>query len=144
MATEVQVVLDCADPDRMARFWSEALGYQLQDPPAGYPTWEAFLRDIGVPKEDWNSASALVDPQGRGPRIFLQRVFEPKSTKNRMHLDLNVGGSPGTAAEERRQRVTAEVKRLVALGATQLYEQAERGEFWVIMQDPEQNEFCVQ
>lgn len=144
MATEVQVVLDCADPDRMARFWSEALGYQLQDPPAGYPTWEAFLRDIGVPKEDWNSASALVDPLGRGPRIFLQRVLEPKSAKNRMHLDLNVGGSPGTAAQERRQRVTAEVERLVALGATQLYEQAERGEFWVIMQDPEQNEFCVQ
>lgn len=144
MATEVQVVLDCTDPERMARFWSEALGYQVQDPPTGYPSWEAFLRDIGVPKEDWNSASALVDPQGRGPRIFLQRVVEPKSAKNRMHLDLNVGGTPGIPAEERRQRVAAEVKRLTALGATQLYEQAERGEYWVIMQDPEQNEFCVQ
>lgn len=144
MATQVQVVLDCADPEQLARFWSQALGYQVQDPPAGYPTWEDFLRDIGVPPQDWNSASALVDPQGRGPRIYLQRVSEPKAGKNRVHLDLNVGGGPGTPAEERRDRVTAEVARLETLGAARVQEHTERGEYWVVMQDPEQNEFCVQ
>jgi hypothetical protein len=144
MATQVQVVLDCADPDRLARFWAEALGYQLQDPPAGYPTWEDFLRDIGVPPEDWNAASALVDPTGRGPRIYLQRVAEPKAGKNRMHLDLNVGGGIDTPPEQRRENVAAAVARLTALGATQVREHTERGEYWVVMQDPEGNEFCVQ
>lgn len=94
MATGVQVVFDCADPDRLARFWAQALGYKLQDPPQGYGTWESWLRDQGIPQERWNDANAVVDPDGRGPRIFFQRVPEAKTTKNRVHLDLNVTGGP--------------------------------------------------
>jgi Glyoxalase-like domain len=107
MATGVQVVFDCADPGRLARFWAEALGYKLDDPPEGYDRWEDWLRDQGIPEEHWNDASAVVDPDGAGPRIYLQRVPEPKTVKNRVHLDLNVSGGGTVPIEERRRRVEA-------------------------------------
>jgi catechol 2,3-dioxygenase-like lactoylglutathione lyase family enzyme len=145
MATSIQVVFDCADPARLARFWSEALGYRLQDPPQGFESWEAWLADQGVPEADWNAASAVVDPDGVGPRIYFQRVPEPKSVKNRVHLDLNVGGGHAAGLDENRRLVDAEVDRLTGLGASVFRPgSVERGEYWVVMQDPEGNEFCVQ
>lgn len=144
MPTSFQVVIDCGDPDRVARFWAAALGYQLQPPPDGYETWEAFLRATGVPESDWNRASAVVDPDGKRPRLFFQRVPEGKVVKNRVHLDLNVSGGPGVPIEERRTRVDAEVERVRALGASVVRPVEEWGEYWVVMQDPEGNEFCVQ
>src|SRR5213593_4346482 len=96
MGTSIQVVMDCADPDRLAPFWAAALGYKLQDPPEGYDSWPAFLAAIGIPEEQWNRASAIVDPEDRGPRIYFQQVPEPKLVKNRVHLDVNVGGTLGT------------------------------------------------
>ena len=144
MATAVQVVIDCADPARVASFWATALHYKEQDPPEGFATWEEFLTAQGVPEEQWNSASAVVDPDGTGPRIYFQRVPEPKIVKNRVHMDLNVGGGPSTPLDERRKRVDAEVERLMEVGATKLRPVEERGEYWVVMQDPEGNEFCVQ
>jgi Glyoxalase-like domain len=144
MATSIQVTFDCADPDRLATFWATALGYQKQDPPEGYATWPAFLAAQGIPEDQWNSANAIVDPEGRGPRIYFQRVPEPKVVKNRVHLDVNVGGGRDVVVEERRVRVNAEVDRLRAAGATQLRPVEERGEYWVVMADPEGNEFCLQ
>jgi hypothetical protein len=144
MATGVQVVIDCADPARVGEFWGVALGYKLQDPPAGFATWPDFLKAQGVPESEWNSAYAVVDPDGRGPRLFFQRVPEPKVVKNRVHLDLNVGGGPGTPVDQRRERVDREVERLQRSGATKQKAFAERGEYHVVMQDPEGNEFCVQ
>lgn len=145
MATSIQVVFDTADPDAEARFWAAALGYQLDAPPAGFATWEAFLLAQGVPEERWNDASAIVDPEGKGPRFFFQRVPEGKTAKNRMHLDLNAGGGRGVELAERKRRVDAEVVRLKALGATDERGAMEReGEYWVRMNDPEGNEFCVQ
>ncbi len=143
MATTVQVTFDCADPDRLATFWASALGYRKDDPPEGYESWEAFLKANGVP-EEWNSASAIIDPDGVGPRIYFQRVPEPKTVKNRLHLDVNVGGGRGTPAEERRRRVYAEVDRLAGEGATKMRVHDDDGEFWVVMTDPEGNEFCLQ
>jgi hypothetical protein len=143
MATGVQVVFDCADPSRLARFWAEALGYKLDDPPEGYDRWEDWLRDQGIPEEHWNDASAVVDPDGAGPRIYLQRVPEPKTVKNRVHLDLNVSGGAPVPIEERRRRVEAEAGRLAGIGATRLRAVEERGVYWVVMRDPEANEFCV-
>jgi hypothetical protein len=136
-------VFDCADPSRLARFWAEALGYKLDDPPAGYQRWEDWLRDQGIPEERWNDASAVVDPDGGGPRIYLQRVPEPKTVKNRVHLDLNVSGGASVPIERRREQVEAEVERLVGIGATRLRAVEELGVYWVVMHDPEANEFCV-
>jgi hypothetical protein len=145
MATSIQLVFDTADPDRQARFWAEALGYRLQPPPDGFDSWEAFLRNEGIPEERWNEASAITDPDGKGPRIFFQRVPEGKTAKNRLHIDINASGGRGAAVEKRRPRVDAEVQRLKTLGATDQRGAIEKdGEYWVRMNDPEGNEFCVQ
>jgi Glyoxalase-like domain len=145
VATGIQVVIDCADPAHLAEFWAAALGYKLQDPPPGFATWQDFLRAESVPESEWNSASAVVDPEQRGPRVFFQRVPEPKTVKNRLHLDLNVGGGgQGTPLETRRERLSAESQRLQQLGATQVRAIQRRDELWIVMQDPEGNEFCLQ
>ena len=145
MVTDFQVTFDCADPERLTRFWSAALGYREQDPPTGYESWEDWLRANGIPEQDWNSMGAVVDPEERRPRLLFQRVPEPKSVKNRVHLDLNVGPGLRAPLEDRRAAVDAEVERLVGLGATVMHPgRVERDEYWVVMQDPEGNEFCVQ
>lgn len=144
MATSVQVVFDCADPDKLATFWAAALHYKIQDPPAGFASWPDFLTAQGIPESEWNSASAVVDPDGVGPRIYFQRVPEGKTVKNRVHLDLNVGGPRGTSHDERRRRVDAEVDRLVQLGARKSRNVEERGEYFVNMFDPEGDEFDIQ
>jgi len=144
MATRVQVVIDCADPGRLAPFWAEALHYQLQDPPAGFSSWQEWLQAQGIPESQWNSASAVVDPEGNGPRIYFQRVPEAKAVKNRVHLDLNVGGPRTDSPDVRRKRIDDEVHRLVGLGARKLRAVEERGEYFVNMVDPEGNEFDVQ
>jgi catechol 2,3-dioxygenase-like lactoylglutathione lyase family enzyme len=144
MAQRFQVTFDCADPDRLARFWAALLGYKIQDPPAGFDSWPAFLTSIGVPEDQWNSASAIVDPEGAGARIFFQCVPEAKTVKNRVHLDVSVTGGHATPLEERRQQVDAAVERVRALGATLVEVREQRGEIWAVMQDPEGNEFCFQ
>ena len=141
MARTVQVVIDCADPASLAGFWAQALGYVVQPPPPGHDSWESFLAALGVPQERWNDRSAVVDPEGTGPRVFFQKVPEGKAAKNRLHLDLRVSGEgpPETAHE----RLAAEVSRLSALGAAQVRAVDELGEHWVVMTDPEGNEFCL-
>jgi Glyoxalase-like domain len=143
VATNLQVVIDCADPARLAEFWAQALGYTLQDPPSGFDSWPAFLTSVGVPESEWNSASAVVDPDGTGPRIYLQQVPEPKAAKNRLHLDLSVGGGPTAPIEERRNKLADAVERISALGASLVEKREQRGEVWIVMQDPEGNEFCL-
>ena len=144
MGTPIQVVIDCADPARLAEFWATALGYEVQRPPDGFASWPDFLRANGVPEEAWNDFSAVTDPDGDGPRIFFQRVPEPKTVKNRVHIDVNAGGPLGTPDDERRARVAARVELLTHVGASVLRDVEERGEHWVVMVDPEGNEFCVQ
>jgi hypothetical protein len=144
MAVSFQVAIDCVDPAALSAFWAEALGYIVQPPPAGFDSWEDFLRADNVPESDWNAISAVVDPDGIGPRVFFQRVPEPKDGKTRVHLDLNVGGGPGTPVEERKKRVGETVARLVASGAEIVASFDERGEYWVTMRDPEGTEFDVQ
>ena len=143
MATAFQVTFDATDPARLAEFWSAVLGYKVQDPPEGFDSWPAFLASIGVPEDQWNSASALVDPDGKGPRFFFQQVPEGKSAKNRVHLDVNVGAGIADQAE-RTRKVREEAARLEGLGATRLREVEQRGEFWIVLQDPEGNELCLQ
>jgi hypothetical protein len=144
VATGVQVVFDCGDPAKLATFWAAALHYKIQDPPAGFASWPDFLKAQGIPESEWNSASAIVDPDGAGPRIYFQQVPEEKTVKNRVHLDLNVGGPRNAPQDERRRRVDAEVERLLQLGARKSRTVEERGEYFVNMFDPEGNEFDIQ
>jgi catechol 2,3-dioxygenase-like lactoylglutathione lyase family enzyme len=144
MGPSFQVTFDCADPRALMRFWSAALGYEVPAPPGDAESWDAWLAAQGVPEAHWNDKGAIEDPEGRRPRIFFQRVPEPKTVKNRVHLDVNAGGPKGTPAEERAARVQAAVERLEGLGATVVEARAELGDAWVVMLDPEGNEFCVQ
>ncbi|HUR08566.1 MAG TPA: VOC family protein [Nonomuraea sp.] len=143
MVLTFQVTFDCADPDRLAHFWARALGYKLQDPPHGFDTWDAFLDTIGVPEEKRRDASAVIDPEGKGPRMYFQRVPEPKTAKNRVHLDLRIGGGPQTQLAERRAQIDAAVERLVALGATVVGPVEQYGHYCVVLRDPEGKEFCA-
>lgn len=142
MTVGVQVSFDSSGPARLGAFWAELLGYVEQPPPEGFGSWEEALAAWGVPEDERDSAYAIVDPAGAGPRLFFQRVPEAKVAKNRVHLDVNVGA--GLPAAERTAHVRAEAARAVALGATQLREAEQRGEFWVVLQDPDGNEFCLQ
>lgn len=142
MAIGVQVVMDCSDPAALSQFWAQALGYQLQPPPEGFDSWDAALRAWGVPESEFNSASAAIDPDGAGPRMYFQKVPEGKTVKNRVHLDLNIttGREP---LEERKRALAAAAERLVGLGATVLREHEDFKGYCIVMQDPERNEFCV-
>lgn len=143
MGPTLQIVFDANDVPRLQAFWGQVLvGYQVQPPPPGFATWEDFARDRGIPEDQWDGWGALIDAEGKRPRIFFQRVPERKTAKNRVHLDLNVGGD--LKDDERTARVKEEAGRIEALGATRQREATERGEFWIVMQDPEGNEFCLQ
>jgi hypothetical protein len=142
MGPSLQIVFDANDVPRLVAFWEQALGYQVQPPPLEFETWEDFARENGIPEEQWDGWGALIDPDGKRPRIFFQRVPEGKTAKNRVHLDVNVG--EGLDGEDRTMRVKQEADRLEGLGATRQREAFERGEFWIVMQDPEGNEFCLQ
>jgi hypothetical protein len=127
VARLLDVVVDCAHPGTLARFWAAVLdGYDV----APYDDEElARLRSLGV-DDPVDDPSVLLETDGPGPRIWFQRVPEPKTVKNRLHLDL--------VAHD----LDAEVARLVALGATALPDRPETD--LVVLRDPEGNEFCVQ
>jgi glyoxalase superfamily protein len=140
-ARQVQVTFDCAEPERVARFWCEVLGYVVPQPPEGFATWGDYERTL--PPERQGSAFAIVDPTGVGPRLFFQRVPEGKVVKNRVHLDVRVG--TGLVGAERQAVLEAEGDRLMALGASrvQLLVADEFNESCLVMQDVEGNEFCL-
>ena len=135
----VQVVIDCADPGGLARFWAEVLGYRFEPPPPGFASWEEWAEAEGIPPERWNDSAVLV---GDGPRIFFQRVPTPKPEKNRLHLDVK-RHRRGDPIERRRAEVDAFADRLVGLGGARVAGHEEDGLYWVVMRDPEGNEFCV-
>lgn len=103
------LVLDSTDPAALAEFWASALSYRRQGAVEQY--------------------EVLVPEEGEGLTLLIQGVSEPKTTKNRMHLDLHVPD------------VAAEVERLTALGATREGAGSVGELTWVRMADPEGNEF---
>jgi len=139
LVRQVQVAFDCADPERVARFWCEVLGYVVPQPPEGFASWDDFDRTL--PSGHQGKAFACVDPSGVGPRLFFQRVPEGKVVKNRVHLDVRVG--TGLVGEQRLATLEAECARLVALGAVRvrLLPADEDNESCIVMQDIEGNEF---
>ena len=100
MAASFMLVIDCADPNRLSRFWVAALGYMIEPPQAGLATWDEYWRGIGVPEEDLGiGEDRIVDPDGRGPGIWFQVVPERKTIKNRLHIDIHASGNePQTSA----------------------------------------------
>ena len=138
---QFQVTFDCAEPERVARFWCEVLGYAAPPPPEGFATWDDFNRTL--PSEEQGSWFACTDPSGVGPRLYFQRVPEGKVVKNRVHLDVRIG--IGLAGEERLAVLEAECARLIPLGAARvrLLPADDDNESCLVMQDIEGNEFCL-
>ncbi|MET9267151.1 VOC family protein [Amycolatopsis sp. NPDC004079] len=105
------ITVDCAEPQRLAEFWTAALGVAVA--------------------ADYGEFVMLEGPASGGPRLGLQRVPEPRSGKNRVHVDFG--------ADDRE----AEVRRLVGLGAVELGRHQVPGLEWTVLEDPEGNVFCV-
>lgn len=112
-ATFTEVVIDAADPERLAEFWAEVLGW----------------RRTGV---DYEGAVEIGAAGGRQPTLVFVPVAGPKTTKNRVHLDVN---PTGCDQEE-------ELARLQALGAVPV-DVGQGEQTWVVLADPEGNEFCL-
>src|ERR1043165_5082434 len=108
---DIEIVLDCLDPEALAPFWSEALGSRIQG--TRFPS------------------VALVPMVGDGPRFLLQHVPEPRPGKNRMHIDIKTTD------------MESEATRLEKIGASRLVSSPGSGGDWIVMCDPEGNEFCV-
>jgi hypothetical protein len=148
MTTKFQIVIDCADPNRLAQFWAAALEYQIAPPPAGFTTWRSFWLSKGVPEwEAGDGGDRITDPSGAGPAIWFQQVSDVKAVKNRVHLDINASGGFAVPMpmETRRKRIDVEAERLAAIGATVLGALEETGvdHYAMAMQDPEGNEFDI-
>ena len=151
MPVGFQLVIDCRDPELLARFWAEALGYVLEPPPEGFATWDDWRRSIGLPDSELGIGSdSIVDPRGDGPRIWFRMEPEAKVVKNRLHRDIHVSG--GRSVVERllplairRERVDAEARRLTDLGATftGALGDGSLDHYAVGMKDPEGNEFDI-
>ncbi len=153
MGVRFQLVINCADPELLTRFWAAALGYELEPPPEGFATWDDWRRHIGLPEEMLGrGVDSIVDPDGAGPRIWFQVVPDSKTVPNRLHFDIRASGGQSlldrsVPIQTRKQRVDAEARRLCDLGATMIVgpTEIEEGHDWyaVGMKDPEGNEFDI-
>jgi hypothetical protein len=133
------VTFDAADPHKLARWWADLLGYQIED---SHDLVTRLLSDGAVAEAEvvridgrlfLAGAVAASDPRGNGPRLFFQRVPEPKSAKNRVHLDVPVEAG----------QLDDEVRHLVSSGASLTGYNTYPGHRAAVMRDPEGNEFCL-
>lgn len=143
MGHTFQVTVDCQDPHVLADWWAETLGWQVEAQD------EAFIRsmieqghatdaDTRVHRGRlvWREGAAVhpdADLSPQRPRLYFQQVPEPKTVKNRLHLDIRVADGDREALRE----------QLVARGATVLHTGQQGPHTWVTMADPEGNEFCL-
>ncbi|MFG1708510.1 VOC family protein [Nonomuraea sp. M3C6] len=142
MAYDFQVVIDTGDPHPLADWWADALGWKVEQQD------EAFIRSMiekGYATDDettrhngalvWKSGAAIRHPDGleRAPRVLFQLVPEPKTVKNRVHLDVRVGAD----------NIESVVERLTAKGAKVLHRGRQGPNWWITIADPEGNELCV-
>ncbi|MEU8137100.1 VOC family protein [Streptodolium elevatio] len=152
MSRDFQVTFDAHDPRALSSFWRDVLGYVHPGPPGvdlpegadPLAAWDEFLAGLGVPEDQRNTRSALEDPDGRRPRLFFQQVPEGKTAKNRVHLD--VRAAPGLEGEDRMAALEAECARLVELGAERVRRfepEPPMSTGFIVMADPEGNEFCL-
>ncbi|WP_280341201.1 VOC family protein [Nocardia neocaledoniensis] len=117
-----ELAIDCADPGALARFWCAVLGYEVQE----------------VDGEEYVSIGSPLVPEGKKrpgpvpPTLSFIRVPEGKTVKNRLHIDVN----PTDTDQD------TEVERLLGLGARRA-DVGQGEQTWVVLADPEGNEFCV-
>jgi len=138
----LQLTLDCADPHAQARFWAAALDYVVDD---HHDMITGLIEAGHVPADSddvltvdgrrtWRAyASATPTDPSDGNRMLFQLVPEPKTVKNRLHVDVHV-------PEGQRE---AKVAALEALGARHLWDGQLGPTTWITLADPEGNEFCV-
>jgi Glyoxalase-like domain len=141
-----QLTIDANAPTVLARFWAQALGYQPVPPSEPATTWHAHYRARLGGEASFDDR--IFDPAGLTPPIWFQEVPEAKAGKNRLHLDLYPTGRDNTMPQERRiEIVEGKVAELVGLGAS--VERRTRDDdpddpvYFVVMHDPEGNEFCI-
>lgn len=142
MAYAFQVTIDSNDPHPLADWWADALGWEVE------PSDEDFIRRMiaeGRASEDdttthrgtlvWKEGAAIRHPEGLegAPRILFQLVPEPKTVKNRVHLDVRVGSDDPKGV----------VDRLISKGATFLHDGRQGPSTWTTLADPQGNELCV-
>lgn len=128
MATyDFQVTFDAHHPASLAEFWAVALGYTLQPPPPGYDSWDVFAVEIGIPEDQRENISAIVDPEEKRPRVLFLKVPEGKTAKNRVHLDVNAAADHRDDPEAAEAAVDAHVETLIAAGATYVDKRSEFG-----------------
>lgn len=139
MTIRISLTLDCVDAALLGRFWKTALGYVDEPPPAPFTTREEWHASFGLAADDSVDDGAwLCDPDGFGPPLSILKVPEPKTAKNRLHIDVRVPGHG--SSEERWARIRAKAELLVAAGGTAV---EEFDGHHIVMADPEGNEFCV-
>ncbi|MGB2722896.1 MAG: VOC family protein [Rhodococcus sp. (in: high G+C Gram-positive bacteria)] len=140
MGYTFQVVVDSANAHSLAKWWAQTLGWKVE------PSNEDFIREMvaaGHAREEdtitfegvlvWQAGAGIVDPESPGsPRVLFQSIAEPKSVKNRLHLDIRVG--------DERETVVAQLEER---GASVLHRGHQGPSIWITMTDPEGNEFCV-
>ena len=112
-----ELIVDAADPRQLARFWMAVLGW----------------RPTGRYESELDGAVEIADPAGSGPSLTFVRVPDAKATKNRLHIDVNPVGCDQAQ----------EVERLIGLGARRVDVGQGDDKTWVVLADPEGNEFCV-
>jgi hypothetical protein len=142
MAYDFQVVIDTNDPHTLADWWADALGWRVESQD------EAFIRQMiekGYATDDdttthrgalvWKAGAAIRHPDGleRAPRVLFQQVPEPKTVKNRVHLDVRVGAD----------NIESVVEKLTAKGAKVLHRGRQGPNWWITIADPEGNELCI-
>ena len=141
-----QLTIDANDPARLARFWAQALGYQPTPPAEPETTWHQLYRArLGG---EVAFGDRIFDPAGLRPPVWFQQVPESKAGKNRLHIDLYPTGRDNALPVKRRiEIVEAKVAELTGLGASvrQLFRDEDPADpgYYVVMHDPEGNEFCV-
>jgi len=144
MAYSFQVTFDCKEPHVLADWWAQALGWEVESQDAEFirsmiDQGFATEADTATHKGNlvWKTGAAVVHPEDEpGPgrrRLYFEQVPEPKTVKNRVHLDVRVGAD----------RVEAEVERLKGIGGTYLYRGEQGPHWWITMADPEGNELCI-
>ena len=152
MSREIQVTFDAHDPAALSTFWRDVLGYVHPGPPGSNSPraairWPRGTSSSSGPAYRWRSATRRLPSRIRtsdGPRFFFQQVPEDKVAKNRLHLD--VRAAPGLEGDDRMAALELECTRLVALGATRVRRHEPEPPMslgFIVMQDPEANEFCL-